>query len=339
MRNTKIDLLRFIGLFMIILAHCSPPSALFQIRNFDVPLMVFISGISFKLSFKRKDNYFGYVLKRIKRLVFPVWLFLSIYFSLRNFLFPESISFSIIRDSFLLLSGIGYVWIVRVFLLVALVAPLLLKAEKKINSNAQYFSIIISIFIAYEVFQLYSYNYFQSNSYLKFLSSIVFYIIPYSLIYMLGIRTNNLSRIQVKKTLVLFLTIFTVSCIYFYVKQGRFVSTQLYKTPISTYYLSYALSVSYTLWLLANTIWNRLNKPLRKIILFISSNSIWIYLWHILFISVIHQLDIYFFIEYILVLFFAIGVTFLQVFVLEKIILCNISNIKVKGNLRTLLKG
>ncbi|SFK21637.1 hypothetical protein SAMN04488079_106193 [Methylophaga sulfidovorans] len=47
MRDHRIDLLRFIGLSMIIFAHVGPPSILFQLRNFDVPLMVLISGMSY----------------------------------------------------------------------------------------------------------------------------------------------------------------------------------------------------------------------------------------------------------------------------------------------------
>lgn len=42
-RNNCIDLLRFWGLSLIILAHVNPPGILFHIRCFDVPLMLFVS--------------------------------------------------------------------------------------------------------------------------------------------------------------------------------------------------------------------------------------------------------------------------------------------------------
>lgn len=48
MRNTYIDFLRFIGLTLIILAHVKAPVWITELRCFDVPLMVFVSGISFK---------------------------------------------------------------------------------------------------------------------------------------------------------------------------------------------------------------------------------------------------------------------------------------------------
>lgn len=46
-RNMTVDAMRCFGLLLIILAHVSPPDTLFQIRTFDVPMMVFISGMSY----------------------------------------------------------------------------------------------------------------------------------------------------------------------------------------------------------------------------------------------------------------------------------------------------
>jgi len=74
LRNERIDFLRFLGLCMIILAHVDPSDGLFQLRNFDVPLMVLISGVSFGLSYKG-EPYGSYVWKRVKRLLLPVWIF------------------------------------------------------------------------------------------------------------------------------------------------------------------------------------------------------------------------------------------------------------------------
>ena len=46
-RDLYIDFLRFIGISLIILAHVEAPSGITQFRSFDVPLMVFVSGLSF----------------------------------------------------------------------------------------------------------------------------------------------------------------------------------------------------------------------------------------------------------------------------------------------------
>lgn len=79
-RDNKIDFIKFIGLSLIILAHVHPPFVLFQIRCFDVPLMLFASGLAF--SGKSIDNYIKFVLPRTKRLICPLYVFLSVYFAI-----------------------------------------------------------------------------------------------------------------------------------------------------------------------------------------------------------------------------------------------------------------
>ena len=55
-RNQAIDILRILGILLIILAHTSlcddSASIAFNIRNFDVIMMVFISGLSFCQAYK-----------------------------------------------------------------------------------------------------------------------------------------------------------------------------------------------------------------------------------------------------------------------------------------------
>ena len=44
-REVSIDILKCIGLLLIILAHCSAPTFIDEIRNFDVVLLVILSGV------------------------------------------------------------------------------------------------------------------------------------------------------------------------------------------------------------------------------------------------------------------------------------------------------
>ena len=78
-RIREIDAMRFIGISLIILAHIlGPGSFLFQIRSFDVPLMLFVSGL---VSARRPVNDYGkYIGHRFLRLMVPVWLFYTLYF-------------------------------------------------------------------------------------------------------------------------------------------------------------------------------------------------------------------------------------------------------------------
>jgi len=74
-RDLGLNLLRAIGLLSIILAHVNPPSLLFQLRTFDVIMMVCVSTISYT-DYARPKPYKDYLIGRIKRLLFPTWEFI-----------------------------------------------------------------------------------------------------------------------------------------------------------------------------------------------------------------------------------------------------------------------
>lgn len=46
-RDSYIDFLRAFGLLLLVVAHTCAPQWLFNLRTFDVPLMVFISAICY----------------------------------------------------------------------------------------------------------------------------------------------------------------------------------------------------------------------------------------------------------------------------------------------------
>ena len=80
-RNVTIDILRIIGLFLVIAAHCEFPEWFYELREFDVVTLVAVSGMSFYASSGRSNESYGnYVKKRFLRLVLPVWEFLVLFF-------------------------------------------------------------------------------------------------------------------------------------------------------------------------------------------------------------------------------------------------------------------
>ena len=107
-RNVGIDILRVIGILLIILAHVNPPGIIFQLRNFDVVMLVILSGMLSNTSYKKSKGYFKYLVKRFIRLIIPVWIFLIVFFlgnyiCYKNFLFGRIYSLRTIINSFLLL--------------------------------------------------------------------------------------------------------------------------------------------------------------------------------------------------------------------------------------------
>lgn len=335
MRDTKVDLLRFIGLILIVFAHCEPPTFLFQVRNFDVPLMVIVSGISFNIAYKRKDRYSNYLLKRTKRLVFPVWIFLTGYFLVSTMLLNKAFSIREILESYLFFEGIGYVWIIRVFLIVAILAPFLHRFCNRVNSNNIYLGILSFGFLVSELlFIMYKITSPQGN--LIYITSILMYIIPYSLLFSIGLRLNKLSNKLAMLISTLMLSVFTGIALLLFNAKNEFVPTQIYKYPPSIYFLSFAIGLSLLLYISIDKIdsffksFSHYNK-----VLFIARNSIWVYLWHIPYIELINM---HYYFKFPFVLLLASCTVYIQVTFLN-IILKKIKNENVKKHLKIIFTG
>lgn len=154
-RELSIDILRVIGIFLIILAHVNPPNFLFQLRNFDVTLMVVISAISFVMSNKEirnKKEYFDYVKKRFKRLIIPTWIFFTLFFVvyfLVSLIFGIEFPFDFgtVISAYTLFYGVGYTWIIGILFVCACFYPLIIMLYKKQTAKSALivsFGLIIS---------------------------------------------------------------------------------------------------------------------------------------------------------------------------------------------------
>lgn len=317
MRDTRIDFLRFTGLMMIILAHVYPPPWLFQLRNFDVPLMVFISGLSYRLSVK-DEPYASYVWTRVQRLVFPVWIFLTVYFGLLlTVSWPSELpEFDKIWRSYALVDGIGYVWVIRIFLLVALLGPLAFWWHQRVRSHQVYLTSLLLVYLVYEAV-VWNAAAIPNGVSKDLLHHVVFYAVPYGLVFALGLRIPDLSRNAIVALGMLFFTTYIAFLLYHQWQLGGWISTQKFKYPPTAYYLGFALTMAITLYLTAQY-WMKLMNALRltAFVLFVGSNSIWIYLWHILFLQVFKYFDDYR-LWYWSVFFCAAACTYVQVWLVQ----------------------
>lgn len=346
MRDYKIDLLRFIGLSMIILAHVGPPPLLQQLRNFDVPLMVLVSAMSFGLAFNARESYVQYVWKRVKRLVFPVWIFLTGYF-IALFIFNSDspdLGKRKIFESYALLGGIGYVWIIRVFIIVALLAPFLYQWYKGKKSDTTFLLVILLGFAAYELLLYFARPYIFGGR-KEIIAGVVMYAIPYSLLFLLGLRMPEVSRSQnLVLAAVAGVCCFAVAALL-WIQSGELVPTQNFKYPPSVYYLSYAIMISALLWLYSDALWAGIGRlaPLRELILFMAQNSIWIYLWHIPFVETINAspalLEVNFALKYLVVFALATAIAAVQVLLVRNVLVPRVGSERAKKNLKLLLTG
>jgi fucose 4-O-acetylase-like acetyltransferase len=336
MRDNRIDFIRFLGFALIILAHVNPPYKLDAIRGFDVPMMVLISGISFTLS-KKGETYTQYVLKRFRRLIVPTWLFLTLFFiSLFALGKANDISFNKILTSYSLTSGIGYVWVIRVFFIVALLAPFISKFNSFIKSNTHYLIILSALALINECLVQYLMqflNYPVLNSFLiNFWDAVTF-----SLLFAVGIRFQQYSKLNIAAISIVSAIIWILYGIYYFQKQDKFVSMLHYKYPPTFYFLSYGLLASIICFFMSQYIIGL--KSIIRPLLFIGRNTLWIYFWHIVFIRIFGVTKGNWIMDYIVIFGSAFLAFYIQYFIINKLILPNVQSQTVQRNIKMFLTG
>ncbi|MGL1559684.1 acyltransferase family protein [Vibrio parahaemolyticus] len=264
-RLVEIDICRGIAMLSIVYAHTMGHSEFYSnLRTFDVCLLVFLSGYVSSVKGSIKD----FLIKRIVRLVIPVWFFLSIYFLfifIFNVLGLIDYSFTLgnILGSYSLINGIGYVWVIRVFLIVSILGYFLLKT---ISSERLIF-IIVFILTGFTLL-LNSIGLENRIIYLFILEPL-----PYLAPFMLGAFVKRFTFTKLSALLLLVFSFFCVVSI-FLLKSSFFI-----KYPPSFYYIFYGCGMSLLVFILVRSIF-----PYFYFLRYISwfgVNSMPLYLWHI----------------------------------------------------------
>ncbi|MFD2778180.1 acyltransferase family protein [Ornithinibacillus salinisoli] len=280
-RDVRIDILRALAIFCIILAHTAPIETIFIIRNFDVTLMAFLMGASFYLSNQKHGGYaYGnYLIKRFNRLVLPAWKFLVCFFILfyvLSLLLSESFYFSYenILKSFLMIQGETYMWILAVFFMVALVSPFVLQISNRIKSNLVYFIMLVGAYLTYH-YIIIIFNESISNTQIQELfQNFIVNGIGYSLVAAIGIRLYKIDKNKLLLISSLFLLLFITLSIY-----HDFTPIQTFKYPPSIYYFSYGLFVSMLLFYLLS--FDKIKSMFNfKFTIWLSTNSLLLYYYH-----------------------------------------------------------
>lgn len=314
-RESYIDFIKFIGSILLILAHVRAPNYIIQLRDFDVVLMVLISGYLGKKSLDRNVNssfrYYEYVFKRFKRLVLPTWFFLIFIFGVL-LIIGVPLDFQIILKAFLFQrdsSIVGYVWVIWVYFACSIMLPILYKYNSK--------CFLIFGIIIYLVYEYLTYQNFLVES--RVIYYTLFTFIPYGFITLMGMNYENFSKKNRVIIIISSLITWLVLSIYYFYQHGDFQLTNLYKYPIETYYLSYGIGISFVLFEIFR------NKNLKiyynRVVVFVSKSSLWVYLWHIFYINIFtYVLTIeHWTLLFICVLFMSIFTTFCQNIIVNKL--------------------
>lgn len=283
-RDVSIDLLRTIGFICVVLAHIDPPNFIFELRGFDVSLMVFASGMSYAINpkgIKSVQSYVEYVISRFFRLVVPTWITLMFFFIIFGGVIGkhvEGLSFSLneIIMSFSLLDGIGYVWIMRVFFILAVFAPLfaieLNKMEVKMALTILALCLLICELLAWIVVP-------RRGFFWRLFEWYGLYLLSYGVVFILGMIARKIDR----KTIGLIAFISLIIVLIRWSFLGR-VAMKSLKYPPRLVYLLYGIGCSLLCFLLANS---KLGQKMgeNRVVQFISRNSMELYLWHIIYVS------------------------------------------------------
>ena len=275
-RFNYIDFLKFLGLTGIITAHVGCPDAVKMLRSWDVPLMVivsaFLGGGSYDRFLGKGGNGVGYAVKRFKRLVIPTWILLLIYF-LGRFASsgtPEATS-KYLYSFGLTRYGIGYVWIILIYLYSALLIPVF----KRIPFNRRS---VCAVLVIYAVYEFCCHHAVGMSS--RLIETTFYYIVPYGALTFLGYHYGRMDGKGRKLIIGTSLIIFLVMMVYYRLRTGAFQLVQIAKYPPRLYYLSYGIFCSFAMMEICGR---------KKLLIYecppvryISKHSLWIYLWHII---------------------------------------------------------
>lgn len=282
-REVSYDLLRVIGILVIMIAHADPPLWLFQLRNFGTPILIITSALTHAYIYKdRSLTILPFYMKRMSRLIFPAWIFLSFFFLL-YLLFTKIIggeypfSREIILLSYTFYSGIGFVWIFKVYMILGLATPLALYLNRKIRTGRNYYLLILLVYLLYELVLFLSRDAIPAHWMEP--SQQLFSVLPYLLLFLYGMRLKALSDRTLLLISIISLLLFGAYGFALYLENHHFVDTNLYKYPPRFYYLAYSFFAIHLIYLFSRHYTYLLNQ---KLIIWLSNHALWIYLWHIL---------------------------------------------------------
>ena len=170
------------------------------------------------------------------------------------------------------------------------------------------------------VYSLYEIAYhFQLGTDNFFIRHTVYYIIPYGLLTALGMYYQSMTKRAKMIVFIISLFVFVICAFYYHQTLGGLQVPSIAKYPPRLYFLSYSIAVSFLLLMLCEGRDNRLFRC--QPVQFISSHSLWIYLWHIFYLTLDDQMGLIdnWILKYGVVLILSITTVWLQNLLFDKL--------------------
>ena len=279
-RDGSVDFLRVLGLCLVTIVHVNNVPYLVKLLAYcGVPLMVFVSGLCVKPSVMQFSWHV--LFHRLKRLLVPLWIFLTFYWLVFYKLVNPS-SYEIIQ-SFALLGVAPYVWIIRIFIILACLTPLLVWIARKGDSIAKGGLFAVVLLVAQECLcHIYAHcSIFHIPVVKIFMRDYILYIIPYALIFMSAIFFKMADKKKQLCCVSAAAVVLVGAVIYFRISTTDWKNAYwlfLYKYPPRYIYTLIGLFCVQLLYLF-HRYYEKIGST--KIVTWISKNSLWIYFYHI----------------------------------------------------------
>ncbi|EMB9126425.1 acyltransferase family protein [Klebsiella pneumoniae] len=229
-------------------------------------------------------------------------------------IFYEFLDIKTISTSFLLLNGIGYVWIIRVFLIIAILSPIYVSI---VRGRSGAYATLVSLLIL-SLSSILSSLDINNKMTSHLFTDIIIPTLTYGAIFILGYKCLSMKNSEKTLTFILFSVLLISMATYTYINKNIILGPQDFKYPPTMYFASYSIAMTYiTLCLLTLILKRRSDLP--YIFNFISSNTIWIYLWHIPVVEYFKKTNSIdnFAIKYLIALIISITITYLQASIIK----------------------
>ncbi len=290
-RDESLDLLRVIGMLIIFTAHGGAPGWVIQPIGFGVVLLIITSGMSHRLLLDRKQPRIGpFLRQRLTRIVVPVWLFLALYLPLTwaaCALLGEPFPWSreVLLETAVLGDGFGYVWIFRIYALLALATMPILALSRRVRSLPLWGLGVAGVLLGMELVTPRVLAQDLSPEAVEWMRLVVLAVPAYTAVFALGLRLHEASHRQLLAGAAIALAAVLANMLPEVLGDGSFTGPRAHKYPPRLYYVAYGLFGTLSLALVRQPLARRVP---REATVWFSRNTLWVYLWHI---PLVHNLD------------------------------------------------
>lgn len=320
-RNPLIDVLRCFGIVLIIISHIQTPHSFHEIICGDVPIMLFCSGLTcLNKTIPDKGRYYAH---RLLRLLIPTYLFTTLFyvaFYSLEFFFNGTfkIDWQNVINAYIFDndSMMGFLWIIKVFILIMFVTPLIVRWKWGGLFNPKYLILTVLIGCVIQTILVYLSTKIQYPLAKTIVWNYILYLTGYSIIFIAGYGISHFQNVTNRMLIISCFLFACVLCSFLAIYGLPFhLLSQKMKYPPNFWYILYGFSMSWMLWCIINRFHNFFSKC--KFLIWIGQNTIWLYLWHIICLRIAWHVSSNWLIEILVLFISTVAVYFIQFIIVK----------------------